>query len=134
MKTNKRIQREVDKKNGSDLRDIADFSVSPNDYAVAVASPGVRDWAEAYVFGVEAGFELARKLAKFYKTNFAVGKTFKEMQANTYEADINDALGTCHLYFVGTVESILAKLKKLGNDNADPGATGRKLRGGRHAK
>ena len=108
------IQKAVDKKNGSDLRDIADASFSPNDWADECAASRM---SPAFICSVareflRQGVRLSRTLAKRRK---------QLKSALIYHAQFNDAYGVCTVYFVGTVNSILKRLDKLGNDNFDPG-------------
>ena len=120
-----RIQEEADKKSLSDLIDEADAVVSPTmqqsrsnaHYDEVVA-------CENILLGMEWMLELCELLrrkslfVKKYHREKIEGTQVKVKNCGTvgiYSAAINEGLGTCTLFFVGTVASIIKKLNKLDN-------------------
>lgn len=96
-----RLQDEADKKSLSDLMDEADEFVSPN---------AVYDEVTVYE-NILLGMERMLKLCEMARK-----MSLRHKNVKIFGVYINEAPGTCHLYFVGTVGSVMKRLKKLDNN------------------
>ena len=103
-----RLQNEADKKSLSDLMDEADEFVSPT--ANKPRANAVYNEVTVYE-NILLGMEWMLKLCEMARK-----MSLRHKNVKIFGVYINEAPGVCHLYFVGTVGSVMKRLKKLDNN------------------
>lgn len=108
-----RLQAAADKKSLGELIEIADVVVSPSN----LTSNDEPDPVENVLLGMEWMLKLCemarRKSTRIRKMEDG---TFRTGNVGIYLVVINEALGPCNMYFVGTFAEIMTRLKEL-DDN-----------------
>ena len=108
IKFSLKLQDEADKKSLSDLKDAADEYVSPSNQEPHHKT--IYDGVEA-CSNIRLGMEWMKNLCEQVRRS-----AHRVGTVGIYEIAINEAVGLCSLFFVGTIQTILQRLKKL-DDN-----------------
>ena len=109
VRTSIRLQLEANKKSLDELMEAADEYVSPTQQ---------KPRKNAHYDGIEAcgnillGMEWMLRLCE--KTR-RMSRSQNHGIVGIYVVDINEVSGTCSLYFVGTIKTILSALRKIDN-------------------